>query len=47
MKSRHIQEMSAWAPDERPMVGARFVQGVCVGVPLGIALWTLILVWIW
>jgi hypothetical protein len=47
MRQRHIQEMATWEPDERPMVGARFVQGLFVGVPLGVALWTAILVWVW
>ena len=47
MKNQHIQEMDAWTDDESPAPDFRFFQGLLVGIPLGVALWTAIILWIW
>ena len=47
MRTRHIQEMDAWQDDEPPMADFRFFRGLLVGIPLGGALWTAIILWVW
>lgn len=46
MRQHHVQEMSAWTPAPLPRVDLRFWKGLAVGVPIGVALWTVILLWV-